>query len=146
MHLVSAYTTLANNGNRIQLKYISTNERFDDNENILNQKYTSIILDMMRDVVHSENGTGKRAKVDGYTIYGKTGTVRQYINGEYSKNRHNALFVGIIGDPSPQYVAAVMIRNPKVGEGSGGRHAAPVFSEFIQHSMRVINNINYATK
>ena len=146
MHLISAYTTLANDGNRIQLKYISNNERFGDNENILNKKYTSIVLDMMKDVVHSENGTGKTAKVDGYTIYGKTGTVRQYIDGEYSKNRHNALFVGIIGNPSPQYVAAVMIRNPKVGEGSGGRHAAPVFSEFIQHSMRIINNINYATK
>ena len=146
MHLISAYVTLANNGNRIQLKYLTNNDVYDDHEKILNEKYTSLVLDMMKDVVHSENGTGKKAKVDGYTVYGKTGTVRQYVNGEYSKNRHNALFVGIIGSPTPEYVAAVMIRNPKIGEGSGGRHAAPVFSEFIQHSMRIINNIDYATK
>ncbi len=146
MHLISAYTTLANNGKRIQLKYLRNNESYNNYEKVLNEKNTSIVLDMMKDVVHSNKGTGKKAKVDGYTIYGKTGTVRQYIQGEYSKNRHNALFVGIIGNPLPQYVAAVIVRNPKIGEGSGGRHAAPVFSEFIQHSMRIINNVDYATK
>tara|TARA_B100000902_G_C27286859_1_gene904932 strand:- start:193 stop:1857 length:1665 start_codon:yes stop_codon:yes gene_type:complete len=145
MHLISAYLTLANNGNRTQLKYLQSKEGY-NYEKILNEKNTSIVLDMMKDVVHSDNGTGKKAKVDGYTIYGKTGTVRQIFNGEYSKNRHNALFVGIIGNPSPEYVAAVIIRNPKIGEGSGGRHAAPVFSEFIQHSMRIINDIDYAKK
>ena len=146
MHLISAYVTLANNGNRIELKYTNSNEVYNNHEKLLNEKYTSMVLDMMKDVVHSDNGTGKKARVDGYTIYGKTGTVRQLIKGEYSKNRHNALFVGIIGNPLPQYVAAVIVRNPKTGEGSGGKHAAPVFSEFIQHSMRIINNIDYATK
>ena len=28
-------------------------------------------------------------------------------------------------------------------EGSGGFHAAPVFSEFMQHSMRILNDISY---
>tara|TARA_B100001057_G_C22626877_1_gene862819 strand:- start:66 stop:965 length:900 start_codon:yes stop_codon:yes gene_type:complete len=146
MHLISAYVTLANHGNRIQLKYLYKNLDYNDKERLLNKKKAAIVLDMMRDVVHSSDGTGKKAKVEGYTIYGKTGTVRQIINGQYSKNRHNALFVGIIGNPSPEYVAAVIIRNPKKGEGSGGRHAAPVFSEFIQHSMRIINDVDYATK
>ena len=145
MHLISAYLILANNGNRIQIQYLKNKEGY-NNEKILNEKNTSIVLEMMKDVVHSNKGTGKKAKVDGYTIYGKTGTVRQIIKGKYSKNRHNALFVGIIGDPSPEYVAAVIIRNPKTGEGSGGRHAAPVFSEFIQHSMRIINDIDYEKK
>jgi len=145
MHLINAYLILANNGNRIQIKYLKNKEGY-NNEKILNEKNTSIVLEMMKDVVHSNKGTGKKAKVDGYTIYGKTGTVRQIIKGKYSKNRHNALFVGIIGDPSPEYVAAVIIRNPKTGEGSGGRHAAPVFSEFIQHSMRIINDIDYEKK
>jgi len=145
MHLISAYLILANNGNRIQIKYLKNKEGY-NNEKILNEINTSIVLDMMKDVVHSNKGTGKKAKVDGYTIYGKTGTVRQIIKGKYSKNRHNALFVGIIGNPSPKYVAAVIIRNPKTGEGSGGRHAAPVFSEFIQHSMRIINDVDYEKK
>lgn len=146
MHLVSAYVTLANNGNRIQLKYLKDPENYISEERILSKMNSEIVVNMMKDVVHSDTGTGTKAKVDRYTIYGKTGTVRQIVEGEYSKNRHNAIFIGIIGDPSPEYVAAVIIRNPKKGEGSGGRHAAPVFSEFVQHSMRIINEINYATK
>jgi cell division protein FtsI (penicillin-binding protein 3) len=97
----------------------------------------------MKDVVHSKDGTGRRAKVEGYTVYGKTGTVRQIINGEYAKHKHNALFVGIIGDPKPKYVAAVIVRSPKNREGSGGFHAAPVFSEFMQHSMRILDDMSY---
>ncbi len=146
MHLINAYAILANNGNHVQLKYITTDQDYNGYEKVLNEKKSSIVVNMMRDVVHSKNGTGKKAEVDGYTIYGKTGTVRQIINGKYSKNRHNALFVGIIGNPSPEYVAAVIIRNPKIEEGSGGRHAAPVFGEFVQHSMRIINEIDYARK
>ena len=100
---------------------------------------------MMRDVVHSDDGTGRKAKVEGYTVYGKTGTVRQIVDGKYAKDKHNALFVGILGDPEPKYVAAVIIRSPKNREGSGGYHAAPVFSEFMQHSMRILNDMNYVS-
>ena len=65
------------------------------------------------------------------------------INGKYAKDKHNALFVGILGDPEPKYVAAIIVRSPKNREGSGGFHAAPVFSEFMQHSMRILNDISY---
>ncbi len=145
MHLISAYSTIANNGSRIQLNYLIDSENNEsNNEMILNKKNSMIVLDMMKDVVHSSDGTGKKAKVEGYTVYGKTGTVRQFVKGNYSKNKHNALFIGIVGDPSPRYVAGVIIRNPKNKEGSGGIHAAPVFSKFIQHSMRIVNDLNYA--
>jgi len=98
------------------------------------------VLTMMREVVHSEDGTGRRAAVKGYTVYGKTGTVRQLVNGDYAKNKHNAIFIGILGDPEPKYVAAVIVRDPKNREGSGGVHAAPIFSDFMQHSMRILSN------
>ena len=53
---------------------------------ILDRQISKIILDMMKDVVHSPDGTGKKASVSGYTVYGKTGTVRKIKNGEYKKN------------------------------------------------------------
>ena len=65
-------------------------------------------------------------------------------DGKYNKNSHNALFVGILGDPSPKYVAAVIIREPKDREGSGGYHAAPVFGEFLQNTVRVLDDVKYA--
>ena len=143
MHLASAYTTLANYGNRVQINYLKNNNKDIKKDNILNKDNSKKVLDMMKDVVHSKDGTGRRAKVEGYTVYGKTGTVRQIINGKYAKDKHNALFVGILGDPKPKYVAAVIVRSPKNREGSGGFHAAPVFSEFMQHSMRILDDISY---
>ena len=143
MHLVNAYTILANVGSQTQLKYLSNSDQ-DDKQQILDRQISKIILDMMKDVVHSPDGTGKKAIVSGYTVYGKTGTVRKIKNGEYKKNLHNALFIGILGDPNPKYVAAVIIREPKDREGSGGFHAAPVFGEFLQHTMRILDSINYA--
>jgi len=143
MHLVNAYTILANYGSQTQLKYI-TNIYPDHNKQVLDGQISNIILDMMSDVVHSTDGTGKKASVSGYTVYGKTGTVRKIKNGEYKQNSHNALFIGILGDPKPKYVAAVIIREPKDREGSGGFHAAPVFGEFLQHTMRILDDIKYA--
>ncbi len=143
MHLVNAYTILANVGSQTQLKYLSNSDQ-DDKQQILDRQISRIILDMMKDVVHSPDGTGKKASVSGYTVYGKTGTVRKIKNGEYKKNLHNALFIGILGDPNPKYVAAVIIREPKDREGSGGFHAAPVFGEFLQHTMRILDSIKYA--
>ena len=145
MHLAHAYTKLANFGEYTQLKYISNGESSKNNtEPKLNEENISSVLNMMKDVVHSENGTGKKAAVNGYTVYGKTGTVRLMKNGDYDKNSHNALFIGILGDPLPKYVAAVIIRQPKDREGSGGYHAAPVFGEFLQHTMRIIDETKYA--
>ena len=146
MHLASAYTTLANYGDRVQINYLKTNNTVNKKDNILDSNDSKKVLDMMREVVHSKDGTGRKARVEGYTVYGKTGTVRQIINGKYSKDKHNALFVGILGDPEPKYVAAIIIRSPKNREGSGGHHAAPVFSEFMQHSTRILNDISYVDK
>ena len=145
MHLASAYTTLANYGKRVNINYLKNSNNGNDKESILDNDKTKQVLTMMKEVVHSEDGTGRRAAVQGYTVYGKTGTVRQLVNGKYAKNKHNAIFVGILGDPEPKYVAAVIVRNPKNREGSGGIHAAPIFSDFMQHSMRILSDQDYVT-
>jgi len=140
MHLASAYTTLANYGQRVDINYLKNSNNGNNKESILDKDKAKQVLTMMREVVHSEDGTGRRAAVQGYTVYGKTGTVRQLVNGDYAKNKHNAIFIGILGDPEPKYVAAVIVRDPKNREGSGGVHAAPIFSDFMQHSMRILSN------
>ena len=140
MHLASAYTTLANYGQRVDINYLKNSNNGNNKESILDKDKAKQVLTMMREVVHSEDGTGRRAAVKGYTVYGKTGTVRQLVNGDYAKNKHNAIFIGILGDPEPKYVAAVIVRDPKNREGSGGVHAAPIFSDFMQHSMRILSN------
>ena len=39
---------------------------------------------------------------------------------------------------NPQYVSAIIIRNPKNQPVSGGKNAAPIFSEFMSHSLNLL--------
>ena len=91
---------------------------------------------MMKSAV--ENGTAKQAKLNKYTVAGKTGTVRINREGIYSKSNHNAIFVGITPSNDPEYVAAVIIRDPKKGSTSGGKNAAPIFREFMNHALNIL--------
>ncbi len=38
----------------------------------------------------------------------------------------------------PKYVAAVIVRNPKNRPVSGGKNAAPIFSEFMSYSLNLL--------
>ena len=137
LHLANAYVTLANYGKKIQLTYEKIHESEIYYDEVLNKNISKNIIKMMRSVVEKD-GTGRKAKLDKYSVAGKTGTARIMDNGKYSINKHNAIFVGIVPASKPEYVAAVIVRNPKEGNASGGRHAAPIFKEFMSHSLNLL--------
>jgi cell division protein FtsI (penicillin-binding protein 3) len=137
LHLANAYVTLANYGKKIQLTYEKIHESEIYYDEVLNKNISKNIIKMMRSVVEKD-GTGRKAKLDKYSVAGKTGTARTMDNGKYSINKHNAIFVGIVPASKPEYVAAVIVRNPKEGNASGGRHAAPIFKEFMSHSLNLL--------
>ena len=138
LHLANAYVTLANYGKKVQLTY----ERRDNDDvyhdEVLDYEISKSIINMMRSVVEKEGGTGKKAKLEKYSVAGKTGTSRILDNGEYSTYKHNAIFVGIVPASKPEYVVAVIVRNPKKGSASGGKHAAPIFKELMSHSLNLL--------
>ena len=136
LHLANAYTTLANHGRKVELTY---EKRLDDDfvtEQILDKEISKKILKMMEKVVNT--GTGKKAKLKNYSVAGKTGTARINKGGDYSAFQHNAIFVGITPASNPEYVAAIIIRNPKNGEAAGGKNAAPIFKEFMSHALNLL--------
>ena len=57
-----------------------------------------------------ETGTGKKAKIDGYSIGGKTGTAQQ---GVRAKNEYTLSYIAYLPVESPQYVALVVVHKPK---------------------------------
>ncbi len=136
LHLANAYTILANHGKRVQLTY----ERIEDSdiyfENNLDSDISKKILRMMQTVVDS--GTATEAKLEKYSVAGKTGTVRIIEDGKYKKDSHLAVFVGITPVSDPEYVAAIIVRKPKDGPASGGKNAAPIFKEFMSHSLNLL--------
>lgn len=136
LHLANAYTILANHGKKIQLTYERVNNDDIFFEDVLDESISKKVVDMMQSVV--EDGTAKKARLEKYTVAGKTGTVRIIKDGKYKKNNHLAIFVGITPVTNPEYVAAIVVRNPKNGSASGGKNAAPIFRDFMNHSLNLL--------
>jgi cell division protein FtsI (penicillin-binding protein 3) len=87
-----------------------------------------------------EEGTGKAAAVEGYTVGGKTGTAQKYDPQlkTYSSHKYLASFVGMAPARDPRLVVLVMIDEPK-GAIYGGSVAAPVFKNVVQRTLRYLN-------
>jgi cell division protein FtsI (penicillin-binding protein 3) len=78
-------------------------------------------------------GTGRRAKINGELIGGKTGTAQKYdLNlGRYSPNRYRANFIGFVDSIEKPIVIGVTIDEPKVSH-FGGVVAAPLFKKIAE--------------
>ena len=83
-------------------------------------------------------GTGQRAQTVGYSVGGKSGTAHKQVGKGYATNRYRAWFTGMAPIESPRIVVAVMIDEPSNGQYYGGLVAAPVFSEVVQQTLRLM--------
>jgi cell division protein FtsI (penicillin-binding protein 3) len=83
-------------------------------------------------------GTGQRAQTVGYSVGGKSGTARKLERGGYASGKYRSWFAGMSPIDQPRVIVAVMIDEPNNGEYYGGLVAAPVFSEVVQQTLRVM--------
>jgi cell division protein FtsI (penicillin-binding protein 3) len=90
---------------------------------------------MLERVVEEDKGTGKKARVPGVRVAGKTGTAQKVDSRtrRYS-NERLASFIGYAPADDPLFVTLVMIDNPK-GVRYGGLVAAPVFSAIMSRAL-----------
>lgn len=88
--------------------------------------------------VTGEGGTGRRARVEGYTVAGKTGTAQKPVAGGYSDLLNMSSFVGVIPAEAPQLAIIVVLDEPKQTR-TGGAAAAPVFSEIAAEAVRYLD-------
>lgn len=86
-----------------------------------------------------ERGTGSGAVVPGYRVGGKTGTTEKYLTDvqAYSEEEVVASFIGMAPIDDPKVVIAVVLDSPQE-YASGGRGAAPVFSEVMLAALHQI--------
>ncbi|WP_439519656.1 peptidoglycan D,D-transpeptidase FtsI family protein [Hydrogenophaga sp.] len=83
-------------------------------------------------------GTGSRAQTMGYSVGGKSGTARKQEGKGYADKKYRSWFVGLAPVESPRIVVAVMVDEPSNGAFYGGVVAAPVFSETVQQTLRIL--------
>jgi cell division protein FtsI (penicillin-binding protein 3) len=97
----------------------------DPPERVLAPDVAHSLATLMGEVV--QEGTGRRARIEGYTVGGKTGTAQKVIDGRYSRSRYVASFVGFAPLEEPRLVALVVLDEPRPAY-HGGEVAAPTFA------------------
>ena len=99
---------------------------------------TAAAIRAMLESAVGEGGTGRRARVDGYRIGGKTGTARKQVGATYAKGKYRALFAGMAPMSNPRLIVAVMIDEPRGKGYYGGTVAGPVFSSVTSGSLQLL--------
>ena len=106
-----------------------------------------IVNDCLVGVVNERNngGTGWRAKLDKWQVFGKTGTanIARIGQGGYEDNSNIASFVAGAPAEDPAIVVLVSIRRPngRLGKGdSGGAVASPVAGRIIEKILTYLEN------
>ena len=95
------------------------------------------VMGLLREVVIS--GTGRKAKVEGFEVAGKTGTAQKIdASGRYSMIAHVASFVGFVPASRPALVVLVSLDTPKGDKNEGGDVAAPLFSRIANEAVRLL--------
>jgi cell division protein FtsI (penicillin-binding protein 3) len=86
------------------------------------------------------NGTGKLARLDGYTSAGKTGTAQKFdsTTGHYSPHQLIASYVGFAPINTPAVTILVQLDSP-VGRHEGGQVAAPTFKRVAQQVLAYLD-------
>ncbi|MCX7264410.1 MAG: penicillin-binding protein 2 [Betaproteobacteria bacterium] len=92
----------------------------------------------MLNLAAGPGGTAQKAQAVGYSVGGKTGTAHKVEGKGYAGKKYRGVFVGMAPIENPRIVVAVMIDEPTNGRYFGGDVAAPVFSQAVQQTLRLM--------
>lgn len=140
IQLVSAFSVLANGGKMMRpyivekiIKPTGQSQITEPKEvgQVISATTAAKLTAMLVSVV--KNGSGRRAKISGYYIAGKTGTaqVAKRTGGYYEHNTIHS-FLGYFPALQPQALILVKLDNPK-GIGSAGYSTVPIFKELAKY-------------
>lgn len=136
LQLAQAYTTLAAGGVKVPLSLLKVDTP-KMGEQVISTEIARQVVTMLETVVE-EGGSAVKATVPGYTVAGKTGTVRIVGPHGYDAHRHIGLFVGMAPAANPRLVISVMINDPQKVSYYGGIVAAPTFSKVMAGALRIL--------
>lgn len=136
LQMANAICLIANRGWYYTPHFVKSIEGETAEDSILNKYRNKIIpvhipdesyqavIDGMEMVV--TNGTARNAKIEGYTVCAKTGTVENYFRGK--KQQNHSFFVAFAPKEDPKIAICVVVENA----GFGATWAAPVASLIME--------------
>ena len=97
------------------------------------QAATAKLMVQALKTVVSTNGTAAKARLDHYTVAGKTGTAQKPGPGGYLPGKFFSSFIAFFPADDPQLCISVVLDEPKQGY-YGGQTCAPIFKNIAQRA------------
>ncbi len=154
IQLASAYCSLVNGGDYYQPHVVGS--FLDENGNTVktitpqllkktvSEETSRTVCDYLEGVV--TNGTGATAKVDGYSMGGKTGTAQKYVEDEdgnitsvRAEGKYLVSFIGSVPAQDPDVVLYVVVDEPNVADQAHSSYAQSVAREILKAALPYLN-------
>ena len=154
LQMASAASTVANGGELVQPRIVRAVIDADGRvpvprkvvRRVMSPGTAAEMTAIMEAVV--EQGTGKMARLEDFTVAGKTGTANKNQNGHYLEHDYNVSFVGFVPSRKPALTIIVMIDTPRgPNRPFGGTVSAPIFHRIANAALRYLGvtpNVNPA--
>ncbi len=134
--LAHAYSVFARDGDLVPVSMLKKAEPA-VGVRVISEKNALAVRNMLH-MAAGPGGTASKAQTMGYSVGGKTGTAHKQEGKGYADKKYRGFFVGIAPTEKPRIVVAVMLDEPSNGKYFGGDVAAPVFSETVQQTLRMM--------
>jgi cell division protein FtsI/penicillin-binding protein 2 len=147
LQLITAFSALANGGELLRPRIVRAivgpdgkNVQVFDKPEVIGRPIRAETASLMVESILTgvvERGTGKKAQLAGYSVFGKTGTAqKQSPSGGYLHHRYISSFIAGAPANDPQIVVLVVVNDPTEGlEPFGGKVAAPASAEILGRSL-----------
>lgn len=137
LQLAKAYAAIANQGVINPVSFVREDEPV-QGRRVIDSEVANTMTRMLESVTN-EGGTGTRARVPGYRVAGKTGTVKKITSEGYTGDKYIAVFAGMAPASDPRIAMVVTINEPTGDDYYGGQVAAPVFSRVMGGALRLFD-------
>jgi cell division protein FtsI/penicillin-binding protein 2 len=114
---------------------------------VISGKTAEFVSTALEKVV-SQQGTAPLARVEGFTVAGKTGTAQKISpRGGYLDGRYIVSFAGFMPAENPRLMGLVIVDDASIGASAnyGGLVAAPVFSKICGRAARYLDLLSSGT-
>jgi len=151
---MKAATAIANEGEMLEPFIIKKTTDVETDE-IIEEKSRTVVdqpiskdtakkmLNLLGDVVDSDDGTGSPYKLDSYSVGGKTGTSQiPNPDGGYLRGKENHIFsfLGMAPQDDPQLIMYVSVTKPSLeAEEAGSDPVSFIFKNVMENSLNYLN-------
>ena len=136
--LARSYTVFSHDGEVIPASLMKIeNPSVTSGVRVMSAEHALAVRKMLN-LAAGPGGTAPKAQTVGYSVGGKTGTAHKQEGKGYAGKKYRGFFVGLAPIERPRIIVAVMIDEPSNGRYFGGDVAAPVFSETVQQTLRLM--------